>query len=70
MRRGGGCGAARGSLEMPDQDFSSRSRSRDFVEAASQLKELAGFCEGTAVLVRGPAALAGEAGTAGAGSAV
>jgi len=56
--------AARGSVEMPDQDFSSRSRSRDFVEAANQLKELAGFCEGTAVLVRGPAALAREAGDA------
>lgn len=49
--------AARGSLEMPDQDFSAQSRSKDFVEAAGQLKELALFCEATVVQLEGPAAL-------------
>jgi hypothetical protein len=49
--------AARSSLEMTDQGFSAGSRSSDFVKAAAQLKELAGFCEATAVQLRGPAAL-------------
>ena len=53
--------AARNSLEMTDQAFSAGSRSSDFVKAAAQLKELAGFCEATAVQLRGPAALVRQA---------
>ena len=53
--------AARSSLEMTDQDFSAGSRSSDFVKAAAQLKELAWFCEATAVQLRGPAALVRQA---------
>jgi hypothetical protein len=49
--------AARSSLEMTDQAFSAESRSSDFVKAAAQIKELAGFREATAVQLRGPAAL-------------
>jgi len=56
--------AARSSLEMADQDFSAGSRSSDFVKAAGQLKELAWFCEATAVQLRGPAALARQASAA------
>jgi hypothetical protein len=56
--------AARGSLEMPDQDFSAQSRSKDFVEAAGQLKELALFCEATVVQLEGPAALVRQASAA------
>jgi hypothetical protein len=54
-------GAARASLEMDDREYSARSRSRDFVSAASQLKELAGFCEAAATQLKGTAALAREA---------
>jgi hypothetical protein len=56
--------AARSSLEMPDQDFSAGSRSRDFVAATGQLKELASFCEATAVQLRGTAALVRQASAA------
>jgi hypothetical protein len=56
--------AARGSLEMPDQDFSAQSRSKDFVDAAGQLKELALFCEATVVQLEGPAALVRQASAA------
>lgn len=56
--------ATRGSLEMPDQDFSAQSRSKDFVEAAGQLKELALFCEATVVQLEGPAALVRQASAA------
>ena len=56
--------AARGSLEMADQEFSAGSRSRDFVKAAGQLKELAWFCEAAAVQLRGTAALVRQAGAA------
>ena len=56
--------AARSSLEMTDQDFSAGSRSRDFVKAAGQLKELAFFCEATAVQLKGTAALMRQASAA------
>lgn len=56
--------AARASLEMADQDFSAGSRSSDFVKAAGQLKELAWFCEATAVQLEGPTALVRQASAA------